>query len=64
MPPAEAQAARIQCKTAALTYTLDGTTPTGSVGFDLAVGEYVDVPVSPVPKLYSATGAAEVVFLK
>lgn len=63
-PPANAQAVRIQCKTAALTYTLDGTTPTAGVGFNLAVGDFVDLPITPAPKLYSATGAAEVVFLQ
>lgn len=64
VPPAGAQLVRIQAVNSDLTYTLDGTTPTETVGFDLADGEVVEVPTTPVPKLFSPTGGAKLTFMQ
>lgn len=46
-PPTGANVLRIQAAAQAIRYTLDGTTPTASTGFLLAVGVEADIPVAP-----------------
>ena len=62
VPDTGALMARIQAQGAAVRYTVDGSTPSGSVGYIIADGEYIDLPTSRPIKLFSASGAAEVTY--
>lgn len=60
--PTGATCLRIQALAQAVRYTLDGTTPTASLGFKLAVGEetYIETPTSVAVKVIEETASASI----
>lgn len=60
--PTGANVLRIQAFAQPIRYTLDGTTPTASTGFKIAVGEIVDIetPTSVSIKLIEETASASI----
>jgi hypothetical protein len=66
-PTAETNLILLGAFTANVTFTLDGTTPTASVGFTIKSGEppiLVSVPENATLKVFSATGTLNYQWLK